>query len=144
VEAVLMVGVGDKPLPRRVEIPAVSHTQELDELNRKITDLDEQFQSDALPAKTYARMMTKLEARRDELAALPQRAAEVRYEHDDDSPTVRAHWASLTSEDRGAFLRAWGVQIFADRAGCVVALGWENPDGTGSEMAKAFGMVDVA
>jgi site-specific DNA recombinase len=144
VEAILMHAVGDRPLPRRVEIPAVSHTAELAELEGKIADLDEQYQADALPARTYARMMTKLEARREELAALPQRAAEVRYEHDDDSPTVRDHWASLTSEDRGAFLRAWGVQIFADRAGCTTKLGWENAEETGSEMAEAFGLTDAA
>jgi hypothetical protein len=39
---------------------------------------------------------------------------------------------------------AWGVGIFADRADWQVVQGWENPDGIGSEMAKAFGMADAA
>ena len=78
----------------------MSHTAELEELDRKIADLDDQFAEGNVPAKAYGRMMERLGARRDELAALPQRAAEVRYEHDDDSPTVRDHGASLTTEDR--------------------------------------------
>ena len=130
-EGMLLEALGDKPLPRRVEIPAVSHTAELEELDRKIADLDDQFAEGNVPAKAYGRMMNRLGARRDELAALPQRAAEVRYEHDDDSPTVRDHWASLTPEDRGAFLRQWGVQVFVERASgkhrYVVAAGWEIP-----------------
>jgi hypothetical protein len=83
-------------------------------------------------------MMTKLEARRDELAALPQRDEDVRYEPT--GTTVREHWASLTHEDRGAFLRQRGVRIFADRKGWVVQLGWDDPDETGSRMAEAFGL----
>lgn len=70
------------------------------------------------------------------------------YEHDDDSPTVREHGDSLTPEDRGAFLRQWGVQVFTERASgkvrYVVAAGWESPDGSGSEIANAFGLVDAA
>jgi hypothetical protein len=49
-----------------------------------------------LEAKVEAMLMggvgDKPLARRDELAALPQREAQVTYEHDDDSPTVRDHW----------------------------------------------------
>ena len=147
-EGILLEALGDKPLPRRVEVPAVSHTAELAELNAKITDLDEQFAEGNVPASSYARMMTRLETRRDELAALPQREARVTYEHDDNSPTVRDHWASLTSEDRGAFLRTWGVQIFVDRAASGriryrVGAGWESPDGMGSEMAEAFGLAGM-
>ena len=147
-EGILLAALGDKPLPRRVEIPAVSHTAELAELDAKITDLDDQFAEGNVPAKAYGRMMERLGARRDELAALPQREAQVMYEHDEDSPTVRDHWASLTSEDRGAFLRSWGVQVFVERASgkvrYIVAAGWENPDGPGSELAEAFGLVDAA
>jgi hypothetical protein len=77
----------------------------------------------------------------------PQCEARVTYEHDD-SPTVRDHWARLTSEDQGAFLWQWGVQIFIERASrkhrYVVALGWENPDVPGSDMAEAFGLADAA
>lgn len=53
----------------------MSHTAELAELDAKITDLDEQFAEGNVPASAYGRMMTRLGARRDELAALPQREA---------------------------------------------------------------------
>jgi site-specific DNA recombinase len=149
VEQALLDSIGDRALPRRVVIPAISHTRELAELDAKIADLDEQFQQGTVPARSYGRMMTALEKRRDELSALPQRESQVVYEPT--SQTMREHWDSLDTTERGAFLRSWGVRIFSnitirnrkdgsEHSGYMVQMGWERPGHDGERMAEAFGL----
>jgi DNA invertase Pin-like site-specific DNA recombinase len=139
VQRVLLHDIGDKPLPRKVIIPAVSHTAELEKIERQISDLDDALVNGDTTAAAHGRIMKRLEDRRDHLAAMPQRAAEVRYEPTDQ--TVREHWASLDREARGRFLRTWGVLAYADESGPHIAMGWEHlDDAEGSLMAQAFGL----
>ena len=138
-EKLIMHAVGNKPLPRKVVIPAISHTAELATLDAKIADIERLIESDEMPARSGARMLTRLEAERDRLTALPQRAERIVYEPTDQ--TVAEHWATLDTEGRGRFLRKWGATIHADRDGFTARGGWEYFDpAAGNAMAEAFGI----
>lgn len=138
VETRVLEEVGHSRLPRKVVTPAISHTAQLDGVTARIDDLDEQFASGGLPGVTYARMMTKLEAEKERLAALPQRAERIDWIPTE--TTVAKYWAMLDNEGRGAFLREFGVTIHADREGYRFESGWHDVDGMGSELAQAFGL----
>lgn len=79
VEQAVLDSIGDKRLPRKVVIPAVSHTAELAGAERRIAEIDGAYDAGDLPMAAYARQMKKWEATRERLAALPQREAQVRY-----------------------------------------------------------------
>jgi hypothetical protein len=72
VESWLMHKIGDRMLPRKITIPAVSHTADLEKAERKITEIDAAYDSGDPPIAAYSRQMTKWESERDRLAALPQ------------------------------------------------------------------------
>jgi hypothetical protein len=135
--------IGDKPLPRKVVIPAISHTAELEQVERQISDLDDALVNGDTTAAAHGRIMQRLEVKREELAALPQRAAEVRYEPTDQ--TVSEHWAELDSEDRGRFMRTRGVRAYVSDEHLSIGMGWEELDDTeGRRMAAAFGLGEAA
>ena len=135
-EALLLDKIGDRDMVRAEYIPAESHTSELEELDAKIADLDDTFARGDLPASAYGRMMKRLEADRDKLAALPQTPAGTVYTPT--GQTVAEHWAGLDQDARGAFLRSWGVRMLADRKGARLVLGWER-EGQAT-LADAFGL----
>jgi site-specific DNA recombinase len=131
-EAIVMHMIGDKPLPRKVVIPAISHTAELEKVGRKIDELDDSFARGEIPARAYGRMMTRLEADQADLAAKPQRRERIEYVADPSGVTVREHWAGLDNEGRGKFLRQWGFRIWPDLDLAV--------SGDHEAMAEAFGL----
>ena len=133
----VMQSIGAKPLPRKVTIPAISHTAELAEIDARMTDIEAEVASGDMPARSAGRMLATLEAKRDVLAAKPQRAAVTTWAYDT-GQTVSQHWATLDSEARGRFLRTWEVRITADRKGYKLVTGWD--DESGSFTAQAFGL----
>jgi site-specific DNA recombinase len=137
-EQMLLMEIGDKLLPKRVVIPAISHTSEMNRIEKTLADVEGEVASGALPASSASRMLSSLETERARLSALPQRPSEVRYELTD--ITVRDHWRGLSSEERGRFYRSWGVKVWADRDSIQVRSGWEDPTNEGANMARAFGV----
>ncbi len=137
-EQMLLSTVGDRCLPRKVIIPALNHTSELTRCEMTISDIENEVSTGQMPASSASRMLSSLETEAARLRALPQRAAEVRYEPGD--VTVRDHWATLDDTARGMFYRAWGCRVYADRDGAQARFGWESLTDEGTAMARAFGL----
>jgi site-specific DNA recombinase len=123
IEPVVMAAFGDKYVPEIVELPAEDHTLELEQVQEAITDLERDryerglFRGDA-GTQRYTAMMTKLEARLEELQAQPQLPA--RQEVILSGELFRDRWASLESDqERGALLRRMNVKllVFKDAQG---------------------------
>jgi len=142
----LLNAIGDRELPRTRVIPAVSHTTELAKLEATIADLDHEFAAGEMPARTYGRMMTRLEERREELAALPQREERTVYEPS--GQTVAEHWAELDWEGKSRFLRQWNVRLWVFGEGHEPTIGGvrdiqyllKSGIETDPEIARAFGL----
>jgi site-specific DNA recombinase len=134
VEFYIMAKYGSRPLPRKVVIPAISHTAQLAKVQRKIAEIDEQYAAGSLPAAAYARMMTRLESDSERLAGMEQRPAQVTYERT--GQTVRELWATLDNAGKGAFLRKWGFRLRVAH-GAVPELA----DDSDASIAEAFGLV---
>ena len=121
VEDCVMEAIGDRAMPRKLVIPAISHTAELATIDARIADIEREVTTGDMPAKAAGRILVTLEAMRDVLAAKPQREAKVIYEPT--GQTVREHWATLDTEGRGRFLRTWGVRIERDRESSEIQMG---------------------
>jgi DNA invertase Pin-like site-specific DNA recombinase len=112
VEALIKVH-GDLPYLRRVRSVA-DHAAELEDTQQTIAELDAELESGALDARAYARVITKLEEKRDKLTAMP--AEEIADQWLPTGQTVQKRWDALeTDTDRGDFLRKLGVRIVASR-----------------------------
>lgn len=109
---------GETQLRQRVTIPGSDHTAELDEVNRSLADLQADryerglFRGDD-GSRRFAAMMTRLEAKRETLAALPHEPA--RTEWVPTGETVAQRWDKSDEAERGYMLRRLGVRVTASR-----------------------------
>jgi site-specific DNA recombinase len=105
-----LLGYTDElPMMIRAEIPAENHTVELGKVQQSIDELDEAFERGSVTAETYGRMTTKLEARRDELKALP--VSEAREEWTPTDEMFADHYRALDTEGRHQLLMSFGVRV---------------------------------
>lgn len=88
-----------------MEVPAEDHAAELAKVSEQIQALDRAYDQGSVTAETYGRMTARLEAKRDELAALP-----VREEWQPTGGTFHEHWASLDADGRHQLLLSFGVR----------------------------------
>jgi DNA invertase Pin-like site-specific DNA recombinase len=136
IEPIVMAAFGDKYVPEIVELPAEDHTEELEQVQESIADLERDRYERGLfrgedGTRRYAGMMTKLEARLEELKAQPVLPA--RREIVLSGELFRDKWASLASDnERGDLLRRMKVKlpVFKDPQGRTrVWLRQERPPG---------------
>jgi hypothetical protein len=92
-----------------------------------IDDLDAEYDAHRLPASTYARMISRLEAKRGALAALPTKPEHTEYVPTDQ--TYRGHWESLDTEGRHKFLLDASVTAYIERSEDEESLPMPDPDG---------------
>jgi site-specific DNA recombinase len=118
IEPTVMRAFGDMFIPERVELPAEDHTDELSEVEEAIDDLRGDryqrhlFRGDAGTAQ-YTELMTSLEARAEELRAMPTLPA--RQETILSADRFRDRWDDLDDAGRGALLRRMGVGLYAKK-----------------------------
>jgi len=136
IEPVVMAAFGDKYVPEIIELPAEDHTEELEQVQESITDLERDRYERGLfrgedGTRRYTAMMTKLEGRLDELKAQPVLPA--RREVVLSGELFRDRWESLaTGRERGDLLRSMRVRlpVFTDDQGRTrVGLRQERPAG---------------
>ena len=133
IEALINDAIGGRFVPRKVVTPAIDHTAELHETDASIADIRALVVSGEMPARSGASMLTALEAKRDKLAALPQREEQVSYEPT--SETVAERWDAMSYDDRGAWMREWGIRAWGDKQDVVVLTGWFEGEGPVTMMA---------
>jgi DNA invertase Pin-like site-specific DNA recombinase len=134
IEPVVMAAFGDKYVPEIIELPAEDHTEELEQVQESIADLERDRYERGLfrgedGTRRYAAMMTKLEARLEELKAQPVLPA--RREVVLSGELFRDKWEALeTGRERGDLLRRMKVKlpVFTDAQGRTrVGLSQERP-----------------
>jgi site-specific DNA recombinase len=109
--------LGHLPWKEPVSVPASGHDTELADVDRRLADIEAQVVTGTLPAASAARMLTALDARRTELAAIPSQPARVEYR--ETGETLAEHWDSLDWTERGRMLRAMPATLTV----------WHEPDG---------------
>jgi site-specific DNA recombinase len=115
IEPVVMAAFGDKYVPEIIELPAEDHTEELEQVQESITDLErDRYERNLFRGedgtRRYTAMMTKLEARMEELKAQPVLPA--RREVVLSGELFRDRWESLaTGRERGDLLRSMRVRL---------------------------------
>jgi site-specific DNA recombinase len=114
--------IGGRYIPRKVVTAAVDHTTELRDVERSIADIESMVESGEMPARSAARMLTSLEARQERLAAMPQIPEQVAYVLTD--VTVAQKWEQMTRDERGEFLRSWGMLAYAAKDRMSFLTGW--------------------
>lgn len=110
----LLAFTDELPMMERREIPAQDHVADLRKVQESLDELDQAFEKGTVTAESYGRMTAKLEARRDQLGALPViEAAEV---WEPTGETFHEHWHSLDAEGRHALLLSLGVRVDVAKA----------------------------
>jgi site-specific DNA recombinase len=127
VEGLINDAIGHRKVPRKVIVPAIDHTAELRQADASIADIQAMVVSGTMPARSAATMLTALEAKRDRLAALPQREEQVTFEPTGQSAAER--WDEMTHDERGAWMREWGILCYADQQGATTITGWFEQEG---------------
>jgi site-specific DNA recombinase len=102
-------------LAERIDYPAESHETELAQVRESIAALDDQYEKGNATPETYARMVARLEARRDRLTAMP--TAPARTEWRDTDIKFADHWAAMDTTQRRGFLLDAGVTATVSRTG---------------------------
>ena len=133
IEALINDAIGARFVSRKVVTPAIDHTAELHETDASITAIEALVVSGEMPARSAASMLTALEAKRDKLAALPQREEQVSYEPT--SETVAERWDAMSYDERGAWMREWGIRAWGDKQGMITCTGWFEGEGPVTMMA---------
>ena len=119
IDSYLRIAYADSHIPIRVEIPAEDHTTELADVDQAIADLAADRYERGLfkgekGTRRYTDMMTRLEAKRETLAGLPQHPARIDWK--DGGPFLET-WDPLDDEGKGRLLRRMGYRITAWREG---------------------------
>jgi site-specific DNA recombinase len=127
VEDELLQAVGDAQRLEAVKHEAIDHADQLVAVQAAIDDLDAEYEALRLPASTYARMIAKLETKRDALVALTVEPASVEYVPT--GRTYRQHWESLDTEGRHKFLLDASVKVYVERSDDDESLPWPDPTG---------------
>jgi site-specific DNA recombinase len=127
VEEEILRAVGDMQRLEPVAHKAIDHADQLAAAQTAINELDTEYEAYRLPASTYARMISRLEAKRDALVALPTRAGHTEYVPTDQ--TYREHWESLDTEGRHKFLLDASVTAYIERSEDAESLHMPDPDG---------------
>jgi site-specific DNA recombinase len=126
VEEELLRAVGDLQRLEPVTHKAIDHADQLAAVQTAIDDLDAEYEAHRLPASIYARMISRLEAKRDALAALPTKPEYTEYVPTDQ--TYREHWESLSTEGRHKFLLDASVRAYIERSEDDESLPRHDPD----------------
>jgi site-specific DNA recombinase len=119
IDAILRLAYGGSNIPLKVEVPADGHTAELEEVDRSLADLAADryerglFRGDD-GTRRYTDMVTRLEAKREALAALRQRPARTDWE---DGGPFAATWDSLDAAGRGKLMRQMGIRFSVAHGG---------------------------
>jgi site-specific DNA recombinase len=114
VEEELLRAVGDVQRLEPVTHKAIDHADQLAAVQAAIDELDTEYGAHRLPASTYARMISRLEAKRDALVALPTKPEHTEYVPTDQ--TYRELWESLDTEGRHKFLLDASVTAYVERS----------------------------
>jgi site-specific DNA recombinase len=122
VERLISDTIGQRKVPHKVVLPAIDHTAELHETDASIADIQAMVIAGEMPARSAATMLTALEAKRDKLAALPQREEQVHYEPT--SETVAERWDTMDYDERGAWMREWGITMWGSPESVTTWTGW--------------------
>ena len=127
VEEELLRAVGDVQRLEPVTHKAIDHADQLAAVQTAIDALDAEYEAHRLPAITYARMISKLETKRDILVALPTKPEHTEYLPTDQ--TYREHWESLDTEGRHKFLLDASVTAYIEHSDDEESLPMRDPDG---------------
>jgi DNA invertase Pin-like site-specific DNA recombinase len=127
VESKMLAEVGERELTRRKLIPGDDHQSRIHHIEQEIETLENITGTEAVIA-----------AKRAEIAQLEAMPYEPdHYVRVGMGTTVAKHWAALDNhEDKGSFLRQWGVTVKADRQGADLTLGWLAVDETTFPLAN--------
>ena len=112
VESELLANIGWLPMTETVVIKGENHDDEIAAVEKSISDLDEIF--DEMPAKTYARMQSRLEEKLAALLKLPRTDDEVK-EVPIPGVTYANHWKTLDEAGKGKLLRDAQVSAVVSR-----------------------------
>jgi site-specific DNA recombinase len=105
----LLSQIGDVERVENIPIPGENHDAEIADVDQQIADLEDEFQhGGTLPARSFARLMAKLESRRDELAAMPR--TDDTFDPHKTGQTYRQHWAALDTQGRRKFMLDAGIK----------------------------------
>ena len=126
VEEELLRAVGDVQRLEPVTHKAIDHADQLAAVQTAIDELDADYETHRLPASTYARMISRLEAKRDALVALPTRPEHTEYVPT--NQTYRELWESLGTEGRHKFLLDASVRVYIERSEGEESLPMPDPD----------------
>jgi hypothetical protein len=110
IEARIRVGMDGAHIPERIEHPAEDHAAELAQVDTAIAEIEALVTSGAMPPASAARMLATLPAKRETLAALPQRPA---WTEVTDGGLFLEKWDGLDARGRGALLRKMGIKARA-------------------------------
>jgi site-specific DNA recombinase len=110
IEARIRVGMDGAHIPERIEHPAEDHAAELAQVDTAIAEIEALVTSGAMPLASAARMLATLTAKRETLAALPQRPA---WTEVTDGGLFLEKWDGLDARGRGALLRKMGIKARA-------------------------------
>jgi DNA invertase Pin-like site-specific DNA recombinase len=97
----------------RVPVPGEDHSAEIATIDENIARLDDEYESGQLAPRAYSRMVSRLEQRREVLAALPVRLPTVR-----DRPTGETfgkRWDRSDTAGRQALMREATFRLAAER-----------------------------
>lgn len=127
VEEELLRAVGDVQSLKPVAHKAIDDTDQLAAIQTAIDDLYVEYEAHRLPASIYIRMISRLEAKRDALGAVPTKPKPTEYVPTDQ--TYRELWASLDTEGRHKFLHAASVTVCVEHSEDEESLPMPDPDG---------------
>jgi hypothetical protein len=123
VAAIFLGLVGDVEVIERVPIPAEDHARELAEATEAVEHLDEEYNAGRLHAAAYARMVTRLEEKREELSKLPVRPASV--ERRPTGRTYAQEWDSRDTQARRRLMLHAGFEVRAERMAEGIAIAFQ-------------------
>jgi hypothetical protein len=106
----LISNLGAVRLRRKVVHPASDQSKRLAQLSEAMSTLEDEMTAGNLSAQIFARMISKLEAERDTLAALPVTPEHIEWK--DMGQTFGEHWSGLDTAGRHAFLLSSGVRVY--------------------------------
>lgn len=125
----------DSEIVNRVPVPGEDHAAQIDGIDENIRRLDDEYAGGQLPARAYSRMISRLESRREALAALPVRPAGVEL-----VPTGRTFgqaWDAGNVAGRQALMRDASFRVLAQRGADDVTTVMSLGDAEMAERARA-------
>ena len=98
------------PYPEKIIDPGVDHTAEIERIDAQLAELDEGFKSGDIPARSYGRLVTDLEAVRENLEAEQHPGGVTTRDADD---TVAERYLAASPYQRRGILLDLGVKVTA-------------------------------